>query len=122
MGLKPKDKYETIAMNFPDDPKDDGQISVSFTLDVHNDTAIAMSGGVVHKGLDYIGSFDGLVGFAHNAEGPDKPAVDAVLHDLSEALTEEYNVPPVPEYPEPAPEGSGSGDGEENNNNSGEGE
>jgi len=117
MGLKPKDIYQTISMDFPSERADDNEIRVSFALDVHNDTAIGLSAGAVWKGLAYIGSFDGFVGFAHNVEGEDKPAVDAVLHDLSEALTEEYNVPPVPEV-EPMDSGSGEG----NLNNSGEGE
>jgi len=116
MGLKPKNVYQTISMEFPSDKADDGAIRVSFALDVHNDTAIGLSGGGVWKGLTLIGSFDGFVGFAHNVQGPDKEAVDALLHELSEALTEEYGVPPVQtevdEPSEPEDEGSGSGEGE----------
>ena len=135
MGLKPKTIYQTISMEFPSEKANDGEIRVSFALDVKNDTAIGLSGGGIWKGLDLIGSFDGFVGFAHNVTGADKEAVDEVLHDLSEALTEEYNVPPVvvPELePEPEPEEEQQPEQEEEQvqeqeqeggeNNSGEGE
>lgn len=129
MGLKPKTIYQTISMEFPSEKANDGEIRVSFALDVKNDTAIGLSGGGVWKGLELIGSFDGFVGFAHNVTGADKEAVDEVLHDLSEALTEEYNVPPVvvPELePEPEeerqPEQEEEQEQEGGENNSGEGE
>lgn len=133
MGLKPKTIYQTISMEFPSEIVDDGEIRLSFALDVKNEDAIGLSGGGVWKGAKMIGSFDGFVGFAHNVTGEDKPAVDALLHDLSEALTEEYNVPPVvmPEL-EPEPEEEQQPEQEEEQeqeqeqeggeNNSGEGE
>lgn len=114
MGLKPKKIYQTISMEFPSEKADDNAIRVSFALDVLNDTAIGLSGGGVWKGLTLIGSFDGFVGFAHNVHGEDADAVTALLRELSEALTEEYGVPPVQEaeeIEEPV-EGSASGSGE----------
>ena len=121
MGLKPKTIYQTISMEFPSEIVDDGEIRLSFALDVKNEDAIGLSGGGVWKGVEMIGSFDGFVGFAHNVTGEDKPAVDALLHDLSEALTEEYNVPPVEEPTPEEEEGSGSGDGEGSGSGSSEG-
>lgn len=115
MGLKPKKIYQTISMEFPSEKADDNAIRVSFALDVLNDTAIGLSGGGVWKGLTLIGSFDGFVGFAHNVHGEDADAVTALLRELSEALTEEYGVPPVQdetEEPEEPVEGSASGSGE----------
>lgn len=114
MGLKPKKIYQTISMEFPSEKADDNAIRVSFALDVLNDTAIGLSGGGVWKGLILIGSFDGFVGFAHNVHGEDADAVTALLRELSEALTEEYGVPPVQEAEEREEpvEGSASGSGE----------
>ena len=114
MGLKPKKIYQTISMEFPSEKADDNAIRVSFALDVLNDTAIGLSGGGVWKGLTLIGSFDGFVGFAHNVHGEDADAVTALLRELSEALTEEYGVPPVQETEETEEpvEGPASGSGE----------
>ena len=52
---------------------------------------------------------------AHNVHGEDADAVTALLRELSEALTEEYGVPPVQEEteePVEPVEGSASGSGE----------
>lgn len=115
MGLKQKKINQTISMEFPSGKADDNAIRVSFSLDVLNDTAIGLSGGGVWKGLTLIGSFDGLVGFAHNVRGEDADAVTAVLRDLSETLSGEYGVPSVgsrTEEAEEAADGPAGGNGE----------
>lgn len=126
MGLIPTTVYQTISLAFPSEKADDNVIRATFALDVKNNIGIGLSGGGLWKGLNYIGSFDGFIGFAHNVEGEDKEAVDALLADLSVALNEAYGVPlptsgdmpepgreaAVEEQPEEAnEETSGSGEG-----------
>lgn len=123
MGLIPSTVYQTISMEFPSAKANDGVIRASFALDVKNNIGIGLSGGGVWKGLNYIGSFDGLIGFVHNVTGPDKEAVDTMLGELSEALHEAYGVPLPTDGEEPLrgeepaeevepEETSGSGEGE----------
>lgn len=85
--------YQTISMTFPSAMSDDGEIRVSFALDVRDGVAIGLSGGGVWKGKEFIGSFDGFSGFAHNVVGDDAEVVSEVLSDLSSALEEEFGVP-----------------------------
>ena len=113
MGLTPSTVYQTISMAFPSAKANDGVIRASFALDVKDNIGIGLSGGGIFKGLDYIGSFDGLVGFAHNVTGADKDAVDALLAELSVALHEAYGVPlPITDEVD-APQDNGSGEGAE---------
>lgn len=85
--------YQTISMTFPSAKADDGAIRVSFALDVKDGVGIGLSGGGVWKGEQFIGSFDGFSGFAHNVTGEDAAAVDSVLAELSEALESEFGIP-----------------------------
>lgn len=121
MGLIPTTTYQTISFCYPSEKADDNVIRASFALDVRNNVGIGLSGGGLWKGLAYIGSFDGFIGFAHNVEGEDKPAVDALLADLSVALNEAYDVPLPTSGDMPEPEEqreleqqqtSGNGEGE----------
>lgn len=88
--------YQTMEMSFPSAKENDGVLRALFTLDTKNGIAISLSGGGIFKGDSYIGSFDGFVGFVHNVAGEDKEAVDVLLEDLSEALTESFGVPAIP--------------------------
>lgn len=81
--------YQTLSMSFGDE----SGLHLSFTLDVKDGIGVGFSGGAVWDGEDYIGSFDGLSGFAHNVEGERADAVTALLSDLSDALEENYGVP-----------------------------
>lgn len=125
MGLIPTTTYQTISFCYPSEKADDNVIRASFALDVKNNVGIGLSGGGLWKGLDYIGSFDGFIGFAHNVEGEDKEAVDALLADLSVALNEAYDVP-LPtsgDMPEPrAEEAPAENESNEETSGSGEGE
>lgn len=113
MGLVPTTTYQTISFCYPSEKRDDGQIRVTFALDVRNNVGIGLSGGGVWKGTAIIGSFDGFIGFAHNVHGDDAAAVDALLHNLSQDLHDAYGVPlPDDGVPE-EPETSGSGEGAE---------
>lgn len=88
--------YQTMEMAFPSAKKNDGVLRALFTLDTKNGIAISLSGGGIFKGDSYIGSFDGFVGFTHNVVNEDKEAVDTLLEELSETLTEAFGVPAVP--------------------------
>lgn len=113
MGLVPTTTYQTISFCYPSEKRDDGQIRVSFALDVRNNAGIGLSGGGVWKGMTYIGSFDGFVGFAHNVKGDDAAAVDLLLRNLSIDLHEAYGVPlPDTSVEEPLPEEQAIEEGE----------
>lgn len=86
-------------MTFPSEMADDNVIRASFVLDVKDGVGTSVNNGGLWKGTRYIGSFDGLVGFAHNVLGEDREGVDALLDDLSQALHDQYKVP-LPELPE----------------------
>ena len=123
MGLIPTTTYQTISFCYPSEKADDNVIRASFALDVRNNVGIGLSGGGLWKGLAYIGSFDGFIGFAHNVEGEDKPAVDALLADLSVALNEAYDVPLPTSGEEPTPRAEEApAENESNEETSGNGE
>lgn len=123
MGLIPTTTYQTISFCYPSEKQDDNVIRASFALDVKNNVGIGLSGGGLWKGLAYIGSFDGFIGFAHNVEGEDKAAVDALLADLSVALNEAYDVPLPTSGEEPTPRAEESAsENESNEETSGNGE
>lgn len=85
-------QFQVLQMTYPSAVADDNVLRAKFTLDVKNGKGVALSGGGIFKGETYIGSFDGLCGFAHNVSGVDKEAVDALLESLSDVLYEEYQV------------------------------
>ena len=122
MGLIPTTTYQTISFCYPSEKQDDNVIRASFALDVRNNVGIGLSGGGLWKGLAYIGSFDGFIGFAHNVEGEDKPAVDALLADLSVALNEAYDVPLPTSGEEPTPEQLREREQQQQTSGNGEGE
>lgn len=98
--LSTKTSYQSLSMSFGDEPG----LHLTFTLDVKDGIGVGFSGGAVWDGENYIGSFDGLMGFAHNIEGERADAVTALLSDLSDALEENYGVPkPVVIEPEQQP-------------------
>ena len=84
--------FQVLQLTYPSAIAADTTLRVKFTLDVRNGKGVALSGGGIFKGENYIGSFDGLCGFAHNVTGEDKEAVDALLSDLSDVLFEEFQV------------------------------
>lgn len=81
--------YETVSVDFGPE----NGIHLSFALDIRDGVAIGISGGGIFNRENYIGSFDGLVGFAHNVSGKNKEAVDALLDELSSVLEDEYGIP-----------------------------
>lgn len=85
-------QFQVLQMTYPSAVADDNVLRVKFTLDVKNGKGVALSGGGIFKGENYIGSFDGLCDFAHNVSGADKEAVDALLESLSDVLYDEYQV------------------------------
>lgn len=85
-------QVQILQLVFPSAVKEDNTLRAKFTLDVLNGKGVALSGGGLFKGEKYIGSFDGLGGFAHNVKGADKEGVEALLDNLSDALEREFGI------------------------------
>lgn len=81
-------QYDTLFIRFPEN----GSLQARFALDTRDGKGIAVYNGGIWKNDLHIGNFDGLIGFGHNVSGEDKDAVDTLMRQLSDYLTENYGV------------------------------